>query len=262
MAAGNSVPGILSFNSLALSYLPRPDGTVLPDSPEAIAQTGNIAPVPYILGDQEDEGTLFGLFTFNLSTTADVEDYLNAFYFSNPTVVKGLVDTYPDDPAAGSPFGTGTDNNIYPQFKRVAAMLGDFTFTLTRRAVFNISTSVQPNVKRWSYLSSYDMGTPVLGTFHGSDLIQVFYGIFPNFAAKTTLAYYVNFAYNLDPNDGSGGTRSILSVGGTDNLMEWPEWKDGNMLMNFNANDAKLIKDDFRQESFDFILANAGKLHF
>jgi carboxylesterase type B len=261
LAAANSVPGILSFNSLALSYLPRPDGKVLVRSPEAITSS-SFPEIPFILGDQEDEGTLFGLFTFNLSTTADIEDYLNTLYFNTagPDIVKQLVATYPDDPAAGSPFGTGTDNNIYPQFKRVAALLGDATFTLTRRAVFNITTSLQPQVKRWSYLSSYDMGTPILGTFHGSDLIQVFYGIFPNFAAKTILAYYLNFAYNLDPNDGSGGSKSLH--GGTENLMEWPEWTDGNRMMNFFANNAKLITDNFRSESFEFILANAAKLHF
>ncbi|KAH8880054.1 alpha/beta-hydrolase [Thozetella sp. PMI_491] len=263
LAAANSVPGILSFNSLALSYLPRPDGKVLVSSPEATAQSGKVPEIPFILGDQEDEGTLFALFTFNLSTTADVEDYLNTLYFNDagPDIVKQLVATYPDDPAAGSPFDTGDQNAIYPQFKRVAALLGDATFTLTRRAVFNITTSLQPKVKRWSYLASYDSGTPILGTFHGSDLIQVFYGIFPNFAAKTILGYYLNFAYNLDPNDGSGGERPRGGPG-TGNLMEWPEWSNGKAMMNFDANSAKLITDDFRQESFEFILANAAKLHF
>lgn len=92
-----------------------------------------------------------------------------------------LVDTYQDTSTDGSPFGTFFLNNWYPQFKRIAAILGDFTFTLTRRLFL---TSIGTDVKSWSYLSSYAYGTPVLGTFHASDLITVFYGILPNYATK------------------------------------------------------------------------------
>lgn len=60
--AANSVPGILSYSSVALSYLPRPDGKVLTDSPDALITAGKYAAVPFIIGDQEDEGTIFALF--------------------------------------------------------------------------------------------------------------------------------------------------------------------------------------------------------
>lgn len=87
-------------------------------------------------------GTLFSLVQGNITTNDELVAYF-ASYFSpnNPNAmqdVAGLAAQYPDQPLmgqpAGSPFNTGPLNNIYPQFKRVAAILGDITFTLTRRA--------------------------------------------------------------------------------------------------------------------------------
>lgn len=54
--AANSVPGIFGYNGIALSYVPRPDGTYLTKSPELLASEGSYAPVPFIIGDQQDEG--------------------------------------------------------------------------------------------------------------------------------------------------------------------------------------------------------------
>ncbi|WDK19475.1 carboxylesterase [Colletotrichum graminicola] len=259
--AANSVPALLSYTSVALSYLPRPDGTNIPSSAEVFATSGKLPKVPFILGDQEDEGTLFALFQPNITTTDDVETYLSTLYFNNasPEQVQNLVATYSPLPFDGSPFGTSIFNEVRPQFKRLAAILGDAVFTLTRRAVFNIFQQVQPQVNTWSYLASYDYGTPVLGTFHGSDLLQVFFGIKPNYARAATRAYYFNFAYNLDPNDCSGGSGKCTPNA---DLINWPKWRDGNMLLHMGADSADLIADDFRQESFNFLINNIEKLRF
>ena len=56
LGATNSVPGILSYTSIDLSYLPRPDGKVFTVSPDVSITEGNYAKVPFIIGDQEDEG--------------------------------------------------------------------------------------------------------------------------------------------------------------------------------------------------------------
>lgn len=103
--AANSVPGIFGYNGIALSYLPRPDGTVLPASPEVLAANGQYAPIPFIVGDQQDEGTLFSLSQNNISTSDELVTYLNSIVFQDATraQVQGLVDTYPDNAAAGSP---------------------------------------------------------------------------------------------------------------------------------------------------------------
>lgn len=47
--AMNSVPGLLSYSSVALSYLPRPDGVVLTASPDVLAASNTYAKVPMSL---------------------------------------------------------------------------------------------------------------------------------------------------------------------------------------------------------------------
>jgi carboxylesterase type B len=256
--AANSVPGILSYSSVALSYLPRPDGRVLTDTPDVLVLSGKYAAVPLIIGDQEDEGTLFSLFQSNTTTTSALIDYLNNIFFHGATrdQIAALVATYDSSITAGSPFRTGILNEVYPGFKRLAAILGDLVFTLTRRAFLAGHVQVNPSVPAWSYLSSYDYGTPILGTFHGSDLLQVFYGILPNYASKSIQSYYANFVYNLDPNDALGGTSAASKV-----ALNWPQWKTGRQLMQFYNIGGTLLRDDFRSKTFDWITSNIPSLH-
>jgi carboxylesterase type B len=255
LKAANSVPGILSYNTVALSYLPRPDGRVLPETPDALAAKGKYAAVPMIVGDQEDEGTLFALFTPNLTSTARVVSYLSSLFFPDATTAQltTLVNTYPTSLTEGSPFRTGIFNELYPGFKRVAAILGDLVFTLTRRLFLATAKSVNPNVKSWSYLASYDYGTPILGTFHGSDILQVFFGILPGYTATGIRNYYFNFLYNLDPNVGG-------SVGSGQKYPTWPEWTVGGKLMSFENGKNALLDDTFRSDSYEFLAGNVGSL--
>ncbi|TLD28512.1 hypothetical protein PspLS_04013 [Pyricularia sp. CBS 133598] len=245
LKAANAPPGLLSYTSVALSYLPRPDGKALTASPDILLLGKRYYAVPMIIGDQEDEGSIFAIFQSNVTNTEKLVGYLKNIFFPATDIekIKGLVNAYPDDPREGSPFRTGRLNQVYPQFKRLAAILGDITFTLTRRLFLFSSATLNPDVPSWSYLSSYDYGTPIAGTFHGSDLLQVFYGILPNYASRTTVSYYTNFLYNLDPNEGV-------------KAMYWPKWSDSQELMNFNANDAKLIPDNFRNASYNYLLSN------
>ncbi|KAK0724361.1 Alpha/Beta hydrolase protein [Lasiosphaeris hirsuta] len=259
LAAANSVPAILSYTSVALSYLPRPDGKVLTASPDVLVKNKKYAAVPMIIGDQEDEGTLFSLFQTNITTTAKLVSYLSTVFFNKATdsQVKALVATYDDSLIYGSPFNTGLFNEIYPGFKRIAAILGDLVFTLTRRVFLNEALIANPSVPAWSYLSSYDFGTPILGTFHGSDLLQVFYGLLPNYASKSIQSFYANFVTNLDPNDSSGGTNAK----GSKVDITWPKWAANKQLLQFYNNRASLLKDDFRQLSYNWITGNADALY-
>jgi len=258
LEAANSVPAILSYNSVALSYLPRPDGKILTQSPDVLVKQGKYAAVPMIIGDQEDEGTLFSLFQPNITSTSKLVTYLSTIFFHGATAtqIRSLVDTYDDNILAGSPFGTGIFNEIYPGFKRLAAMLGDLVFTLTRRVFLYDALKSNPDVPTWSYLASYNFGTPILGTFHGSDLLQVFYGLLPNYASKSIQSYYANFVYNLDPNNAAGGTSARSKVS-----MNWPQWSKDKMLMQFFAKNAKLLKDDFRSKQYNWISKNVDVLH-
>jgi triacylglycerol lipase len=249
--AANSVPGILSYNSVAESYLPRPDGIILTESPDQLAVQGKYASVPFIIGDQEDEGTIFSLSQKNLTTTDDIVDYLQTLYFLDASrqQITDVVATYQSIDEDGSPFRTGTSNNWYPQFKRLSAILGDLSFTLTRRAFLNYAEKAKPDVRFWSYLSSYDYGLPYLGTFHGSDIFQLFYGILPNYASKSIHRYYLSFIYDQDPNSRAG------------ELMDWPQWSNNQSLMNFFNDHGALLPDNFRQDSYDVLQANFASFH-
>lgn len=248
--ATNSVPSLLSYTSVALSYLPRPDGTVITKSPDILGKEGKYAKVPIIIGDQEDEGTLFALFQSNITNTDELVDYLSTIFFhnANQTVIEDLVALYSDISTNGSPFRTWLFNNWYPEFKRLAAILGDLTFTLTRRATLEIASSITPDLPMWSYLSSYDYGTPIMGTFHGSDILQVFFGILPNYASASFHAYYISFVNHLDPNVGN-------------KFPNWPKWTEKRQLLNTYALHSTLITDDFRSNIVDFLMANIDSFH-
>lgn len=258
-AAANSVPAILSYTSVALSYLPRPDGKVLTKSPDVLIKEGKYAAVPMIIGDQEDEGTLFAIFPSNVTSESRLVNYLSSVFFHGAAKpqLQGLVDTYPGWLWEGSPFRSGLLNDVFPGFKRLAAILGDLVFTLTRRVFLEYATAVNPDVPAWSYLASYDEGTPILGTFHGSDLLQVFYGILPNYASRSIQSFYANFVYNLDPNDATGGTSAKSKV-----AENWPQWTSkSRTLINFFAKRNGYLQDDFREDSARFIAANVEAFH-
>ena len=254
--AVSAVPHILSYNSLALSYLPRPDGTVLTDSPDRLFEQNKYAAVPMIIGDMEDEGTLFGLLQSEVNTKEKLVTYLKDLFFEDVTrqELSEMIDTYGSGLGAlnyGSPHRTGLLNEIFPGFKRRAAILGDLTFTLSRRLFLTLTSSLNSDVPSWSYILSQNYGTPVLGTFHGSDIIQVFYGIFDNYAAKSTRSYFINFVHSQDPN-GDGNT----------GFPNWPKWSEQNKLVQISALRSNLISDDFRAKSYDWLVANVKKLRF
>ncbi|KXH63305.1 lipase [Colletotrichum salicis] len=251
MRAATVVPGILSYEALALSYVPRPDGIALVDSPDIQAKEGRYAAVPMIIGNQEDEGTLFALFQPLVWTASQLVNYLSELYFHNASKAQltTLVSTYDSRNSAGSPFRTGIFE-IYPGFKRRAAILGDLVFTLARRSFLSVAKAKHPDIPAWSYLSSYNYGTPVLGTFHASDILQVFLGVLPNFARQSTRSYYLNFLYNMDPNVGLG------------DYAQWPEWSQDQQLLWFLSDRTEYLKDDFRNESYRFIYNNMQSLNF
>ncbi|KAI2611266.1 sterol esterase [Hypoxylon fragiforme] len=252
--AANSVPGILSYTSMALSYLPRPDGVALRQSPEILARDGKYAAVPMIIGNQEDEGTMFSLFQANVTTTAELVDYLwtNFFPALDRSVVAGLVATYDPSPAAGSPYNTGLLNAVYPQFKRLAAILGDMSFVMTRRIFLSHALSLHPDIPAWSYLSSFDYGTPVLGTVHASDVLQVYFSLVPNPLTNYMKSYYIDFVVDMDPNAGLDSA-----------MRAWPryEGQGGEMMQFWAGGRTNLLSDDFRNASYAYLKAHAEVLH-
>ena len=250
--AANQQPSFLGYNGNSVAFAIRPDPTdsFFPVTGIEATERGEFAKVPVIIGDQEDEGTLFSLAQNNLTTTEDLVVYFQSFFPEAPyDIVSGLVAAYSDNPADGSPFGTGDLNQLYPQFKKLAAINSDFTFIMPRRQALE---TVSREVSAWSYLSTYFHGLPFLGTYHVSDIGEDFDLSPLANVGDTVNAFYVNFFNTLNPN-------------GVDSEAEktWPRWDcEGKQLLNISSTGLSTLKDDFRQQAYYFISTNSKQLLF
>lgn len=255
LAATGSVPSIFSYNSVALSYFPRPDGTVLTASPETLIAAGKYAAVPMIVTDQQDEGTVFTLFQQNLTSTANIVDYFSSVFYggASKASIQTLVNTYPDTQAAGAVQGP------YKEYNRLSQIMGDVTFTLIRRSFLTLAQKANPSIPAWSSLATYYTGyvqnNVPLGTFHGSDNLQIFPGLqnpsTTGVQSQTVYGYYLNFVYNLDPNVG-GAVKSLTT---------WPKWGTANQIIQLGLTSTTVIADSFRASSYQWIAANLNAMY-
>lgn len=257
--ANHAQPNFFEYQSLAIVFAPRPDkkSTLYSRSPYESLRRGLFARVPVIAGDQEDEGTLFaigrGLDT--LSTTDQVISYFTTWWptAARETVAR-FIKTYSPDPAAGSPFGTGTANQLYGAYKRVAAIMGDWTFILARRiSLHYMFRHGTPAI--YSFIQTFFHGLPALGTLHVSDVIVEFNGAgFPQ-VQDAVATYYTSFIHYLDPNV------LVQKVNKTYGQRSWPKWTDEKpVLLNFGVSNSSLAPDTFREESYEVFLEIADEL--
>ena len=162
-------------------------------------------------------------------TDVALRTYLAEFFLINVTDAEldKVLRLYPQDPTQGSPFDTGTQNTLTPEFKRIASLLGDLNFQAPRR-FFLDSLSGKQNA--WSYcklhrfpslfaqltvlsyahvdshiVSKRQKSLPILGSAHSSD-ISVIYG------GGDLTDYLIHFTNNLNPNGAS--------------LPQWPEYSN------------------------------------
>ena len=59
-----------------------------------------------------------------------------------------LLSLYPQNVTQGSPYDTGTQNALTPEFKRIASLLGDYTFQAPRRFFLH---NLSDRQNTWSY---------------------------------------------------------------------------------------------------------------
>lgn len=253
-AAAADVPGLLTYQSLDVTYLPRPDpnSDFFPTPPGA--KDSPLVRVPVINGNQEDEGTFSAIPTINVTSTDALISYMSGWYPTAPhSDIVSLVDLYPSDPAAGSPFETGLLNELYPGFKRNAALFGDAGLIMQRRAMLEDARTRSPSTPAWSYLATYDHGTPILGTFHTSDVLELFDGLIWPEPADAGRTYYISFVNFLDPN--------VISTAKP--LVQWPQWQlETRQMLNFSTLGNSIINDRFREAAGDFIQSHADVLQF
>ncbi|KAF4576963.1 hypothetical protein EYR36_004947 [Pleurotus pulmonarius] len=222
--------------SLSLAWIPRADGVFLTDNPQKLVQAGKVANVPFVTGDCDDEGTLFSLANLNVTTTSQVRTYIKTFFMPQSTNAEldQMLNHYPLDLTQGSPFGTGILNALSPQFKRLAAFQGDAVFQAPRRFFLEQRSGKQ---NTWAFLSKRFKIAPFLGSFHASDILNVYFG-------GELGDYLINFVNKLDPN---GQGRGI----------NWPKYTTSSPnLVTFNDNllfPVTITQDTFRKDAINFL---------
>ncbi|RDW60637.1 carboxylic ester hydrolase-37 [Coleophoma cylindrospora] len=263
-AHAQTVNFLLGYRSLASAWTIRPDGKFLTESPDKLVAEGKIANVPVMYGDMRDEGTLFSLInSLNTTTTEEVIDYFSTYWWPNVTQAQmdKLMELYPEDPSAGSPFGTGVLNQLGPQFKRIAALTGDYSFQCQRRQLLDKITA-----PKWNYLIEQAVplplidetplgeiiaetgvtGIPVLGSFHVSDVVLNWFGTLPASVSQNSyhlMGVLVSFVNHLDPNQ--HGMASVPT---------WPEYNSTSReTIRWQESGVDVIVDDYRQEQMNYL---------
>ncbi|KAF8756937.1 Extracellular triacylglycerol lipase precursor [Rhizoctonia solani] len=193
-----------------------------------LMHTGKFGKVPFISGALLDEGTAFvdGPET-SIQGDQDIINWLTAhfpglyFGISNVTAVKELLALYPTSPAAGSPYGTGNETfGRGTQYKRFASLFGD----------------LRSNSWKRYFLCNADVGS-----IHPSaspaaiDLME------------TIGDYWVNFAYNLDPNSRNNPRRVF-----------WPKYDKEEIALQLLASNVTAFKDSDRANAIDFLIDGHG----
>lgn len=256
-----------SYTSTFVPWYPRADGKYLVADPATLTAEGKVANIPFVIGNVVDEGTLFSLVNqINVTTDADIVKYLQTIYFpaAPKSLIQKFVNLYSDNPAKGSPYGTGDANQLGPKYKKIASMIGDYTFIAGRRTLLNVTSSRQ---NTWSYQTVQSLpllgqistlsptlltDIPVLGSFHVSDAVLNIFGLLPASVSKNTLnimSSLVQFANTLDPNTKGLG------------LPKWPKYNPQNPReFQFREDGCQIISDTYRKTQMDFIEQNAVQL--
>ncbi|KAF8608658.1 alpha/beta-hydrolase [Ceratobasidium sp. AG-I] len=244
-----------------------PGDDFFPDSPRKLLHQGKFAKVPFINGDQLDEGPVFINGT-SINTEKDIINWLGTQFpglnvdITNLTLIQEVLRYYPASPAAGSPYGTGNETfGLGAQYKRFASLFGDLAFNAPRRD--HLRTANKFGVKAWlrqlalafrSYiLSQAGPGfVPQFGVRHGADIpfvMQTVDILDPNASPEvveiehTIGDYWVNFVYNLDPNPKGQPKRP-----------HWPRYGSTGTAIQLLAANVTAFEDSARTAGIDFLI--------
>ncbi|KAJ7116116.1 sterol esterase [Mycena crocata] len=258
----NATPDLFSYQGLELIWGPRVDGDVVLQNPALSIAQGAFAKIPILTGDDDDEGTIFAygtsLNSFNITTEEGFLDYVHTVFLptATPEQMSRVATLYPQDPTQGSPFDTGSDYQLTPEYKRVAAFIGDFMFHSPRRALLQQASKTQDT---WSWLNKRGKSTPdnpmaFLGAQHVAEL--------PMFLATDTTVptdhvavnALINFVNTLNPNHPAPHSNSK-----NNSSVFWPKYQtpsaDGpSSLLTFSDPlTATITGDTFRANGIQYI---------
>ncbi|KAI0689210.1 alpha beta-hydrolase [Cerioporus squamosus] len=221
LAAANDTLIIGGFTGLSSPFLPQADGVFITMPPMQLPLKAKIADVPFVVGDTKDEGTFFSFGSLNITTDGEFASYVSQILFpgSSPADLGALLRLYPSDPAAGSPFDTGSANAFSPQYKRIAAVQGDWFFHGPRRQLLD-KVSAKRGVYNFLSARGNLTGVAEVIALRGGDMAD----------------YFIRFVNHLDPNAPTG--------------VQWPQYKpdarstlqfnDGSVPLNVTVDDQRL----------------------
>ncbi|POW22247.1 hypothetical protein PSHT_01579 [Puccinia striiformis] len=225
-------PGTFSFGAFPLTFSPVVDGDFVTGSMQTALKAGEFAKVPVITGDTLDEGTVLALGTLPLHTEDDLRAFITKkFQRPTPELIAKILELWPSDPRAGSPFSSGDLYALTPVYKQYSAILGDIGFQGLRRLFLRSTASSMPT---WSYIDQAMRYDPFIGAFHASDLPALF-GFIPGGQQKEYQTRWIAFANNLNPNHPG--------------LSEWPTYDKGGQNLIIDQHGADGVKpDDFARK--------------
>jgi len=218
-------------------------GSLSPQRPSEIIESGTFARVPYLGGTNLNEGTIFSHSTLGVPHTPDQEDalfdnFIGNLILDNTTLTSDVLDKihqlYPaNDSTLDAPFNSGDS-----LFDRSAAWYGDNMFLASRRFFFNRAADKMPMFAY--HFREFLPGDPLIdGVSHESELGLLFgYNTAASevdFANNFTDAY-INFMNDMNPGD------------------FWPTFDAQKpKVMQLMKDNITLIPDDFNIEKTDFL---------
>jgi len=226
LAASAAIPPSATIRALG----PTVDGDFMPDQPRTLFKSGEVNQVPYMLGSNHDEGTLFTAG----STVPDEAAFLESLK-AYSILEEPLKELY-----AVSKFEDGKPNPAHAASARVA---GDSRLVCTTTDTAILASAHMP-VYTYNFNIPIDESlSPVwLGSTHGAELVYVFQTS-PSFMAPQTSTsnlmqrYWTNFAKSGDPNSGDDP--------------EWPTYSaEDDQRMNITLEESAAVSD-FRKAECD-----------
>jgi para-nitrobenzyl esterase len=216
---GKSAADLMASADVAAGkgFGPDVDTQFIPDQPRTLYDMGKIVKVPYLLGSNTDEGTLF----LPTTTPATDQDYMTALTALFGASASAVASVY-------LPGNFPANGALNPQTAALARAIGDSRLVCT-----TFDTAVRTAHAGASvFMYNFDVPVPVaisatLGATHGSELTSVF-GTSPTFALDASAKavsdlmqrYWTNFAKTGNPNAGSD--------------LNWPAFSESaNVRINF-----------------------------
>ncbi|TFK81844.1 carotenoid ester lipase [Polyporus arcularius HHB13444] len=208
------------------------DGDFLQDLPQQALVKGKVAPVSMVTGIAEDDGTIATITFPDGANDTILAAYIQGVYPSiSEANLTRLLDLYPDDPPAGSPYGTGYKYQLAQGYKRIGSLAGDMGFDSNHRLLAN---HLSPRQDLWSYYYQRNF-IDDFGVTHGTEIPNMYGGG----DMADMLIHFTNFG---DPNGRHPSTY-------------WPRYSpEEPVMLTFHGNDSLGYKaDNYRAEQIDFI---------